>query len=144
MAQAEKEKKKVNDIRGKTLGEVFGERAIPTGSFTWFTNFGSARYGTPNGVEAAGVDFMKTAFSLAKLEAGVAANASKEVIYVVQAIEPSRATSEAGEDFLANQYFKYKRIPNEAFQIGQRYTRDLSLDFNQELQDQMEFKFVDR
>ena len=144
MAQAEKEKKKVNEIRGKTLGEIFGERAIPTGTFTWFTNFGSARYGTPNGVTAAGEDFMKTAFSLARLEAGVAANASKDVIYVVQALEPSRATSEAGHDFLSNQYFKYKRIPNEAFQIGQRYTRDLSLDFNQELQDEMEFKFIDR
>lgn len=144
MEQAQKEMKKVNDIRSKTLGEVFGERALPTGSFTWFTNFGSARYGTPNGVTAAGEEFMKTAFSLAKLEAGVAANASKDVIYVVQAIEPSRATSEAGEDFLANEYFKYKRIPNEVFQVGQRYTRDLSLDFNQELQDEMEFKFIDR
>ena len=144
MAEAETMKKKVNDVRNKTLAEVFGDRAVPTGTFTWFTNFGSARYGVPSGVKAAGEDFMQTAFSLAKLEAGVAANASKDVIYVVQAIKPSRATSEAGHDFLANQYFKYKRIPSEAFQVGQRYLRELSLDFNQNLQDEMGFKFIDR
>lgn len=144
MAEAMSMKKKVNDVRGKTLAEVFGDRAVPTGAFTWFTNIGSARYGVPSGVKAAGEDFMETAFSLARLEAGVAANASKDVIYVIQATEPSRATSEAGHDFLANQYFKYKRIPNEAFQVGQRYLRDLSLDFNQDLQDEMGFKFIDR
>lgn len=144
MADAQEMKKKVNDVRGKTLAEVFGDRAVPTGAFTWFTNFGSSRYGLPSGVKAAGEDFMQTAFSLAKLEAGVAANVSKDVIYVIQATEPSRAMSEAGHDFLANQYFKYKRIPNEAFQNAQRYTRDLSLEFNQALQNEMEFKFVDR
>ena len=144
MAKAESMKKKVNGIRSQTLAEVFGDQAVPTGAFTWFTNFGSARYGVPSGVKAAGEEFMKTAFSLAKLEAGVAPNVSKDVIYVVQATAPSRATSEAGYDFLANQYFKFNRIPNEAFQIGQRYVRDLSLDFNQELQDEMGFKFVDR
>ncbi len=144
MTEAESMKKKVNDIRGKTLAEVFGDRAVPTGAFSWFTNFGSTRYGVPSGVKAAGEDFMETAFSLAKLEAGVAPNASKDVIYVVQAIEPARAMSEAGHDFLANQYFKYKRIPNETFQVGQRYVRELSLDFNQNLQDEMGFKFIDR
>ena len=55
-----------------------------------------------------------------------------------------RDRSEAGHDFLANQYFKYKRIPNETFQVGQRYVRELSLDFNQNLQDEMGFKFIDR
>ena len=144
MAEAEAMKKKVNDIRGKTLGEVFGESAVPTGAFSWFNNLGSARYGVPSGVKAAGEDFMKTAFSLAKLEAGVAANASKDVIYVIQATEPSRAMSEAGHDFLANQYFKYKRIPSETLQVSQRYVQELSLEFNQELHDELGFKFIDR
>ena len=87
---------------------------------------------------------MKTAFSLAKLEAGVAANAPKDVIYVIQATEPSRAMSEAGHDFLANQYFKYKRIPSETHQVSQRYMRELGLEFNQEVQDELGFKFIDR
>ncbi|MDG1873893.1 MAG: hypothetical protein P8J27_08275, partial [Mariniblastus sp.] len=144
IADAEKAKAEVNQADNKTLSELFGTRAVPTGAFTWFTSFGSAQYSVPNGVTSAGEDFMSTAFALGKNEAGVAPNASKDTVYLIQAIQPTRSVAEVGEDFLANQYFKFKRIPNEAFQVGQRYTRDLSLVWNEELQKSMNFKFVDR
>lgn len=144
MEEAKSKQKQVNDKRTETMGNIFGEQAVVTGGFSWFTTFGEARYSMPNGVTSPGEEFMSTAFGLAKLEAGVAPNATKDTIYVIQAIEPARNVSESGYDFLSNQYFKYKRIPNEAFQVGQRYTRDLSLTWNEELQKQMNFKFLDR
>ena len=144
MAEAETIKKNVNDTGNKKLSELYFERAFPTGAFTWFTNMGSTRYGSPMGVTGAGDEFMATAFSLAELEAGMARNERKDTVYVVQAITDSKGVEEVGTDYLQNQYFKYKKIPIEVRRVSQLYFQQLNLDWNEEFQEAMGLKFLDR
>ena len=144
LAEGESIKKKVNDVRSQKMSEMYSERAFPTGAFTWFSNFGSTRYGAPIGVTMAGDEFMKTAFTLANLEAGVATNETKDTVYVVQSQSELKSPEEVGSDYLENHFFKYKRIPNEVLRVSQLYFQELNLNWNQEFQDTMELKFLDR
>jgi len=144
IAEANEIKSKVNDVRSKRLSELYPERAFSTGAFTWFSNFGSTRYGSPIGVDMAGDKFMSAAFSLAELEAGVAANETKETVYVIQSQSQLKSPEEVGSDYLENHFFKYKRIPNEVLRVSQLYFQELNLNWNQEFQDTMELKFMDR
>jgi hypothetical protein len=144
MAEGELIKKKVNDVRSKKMSEMYSDRAFSTGAFTWFSNFGSTRYGSPTGVTMAGNEFMKTAFSLAELEAGVATNETKDTVYVIQSQSELKSPEEVGSDYLENHFFKYKRIPNEVLRVSQLYFQELNLNWNQEFQDTMELKFLDR
>ena len=144
MKEADSIKSKVNGAGGKKLTELYADRASSTGSFTWFSNFGSTRYGNPIGVTSPGGDFMKTAFSLASHEAGVAMNSPKDIIYVVQAITESKGVESVGTDYLENQYFKYKKIPTEVMRVARLYLQEFSYDWNQEFSDEMGLKFLDR
>ena len=80
MAEAESIKKNVDDTGKKKLSEVYFERVFPTGAFTWFSNFGATRYGSPIGVTGAGDEFMETAFSLAELIASRALSVNLSII----------------------------------------------------------------
>ena len=144
MAEAESIKEKVKAESGKKLSDLFAERALQTGAFTWFSSFGSTRYSSPIGVNNAGEDFMETAFGLAQFEVGVAANETKDTIYVVQAVSEARNIEEVGAEYLETQYFKFKRIPNEVQQVAQIYFQEFNYTWNQEFQDTMELKFVNR
>ncbi len=144
LAEAESIKTKVNDASGKKMSELYSERVFQTGAFTWFSNFGSTRYSTPIGVNAAGEEFMKTAFSLPILKSGVAANEPRDTVYVIQSMSESKSVEEIGMDYLENQFFKFKRIPNEVQRVSQLYFQEFNLKWNQEFQDTMGLKFMDR
>ncbi|MFK7767932.1 MAG: hypothetical protein AB8B55_11980 [Mariniblastus sp.] len=145
MADAEKIKDELNNVRGKKMSEVKdGERVFQTGAFTWFSSIGRTVYSNPTSVDNAGEEFMKTAFSLEELQSGVAGNMSRDTIYVVQSLTGPREASETGLDYLENQFFKYKRIPTEVLRASQVYGRELNLTWNEELQKTMSFKYIDR
>lgn len=144
MAEAETMKTRIADGSPKRMSEIFPARAVQTGAFTWFSNFGNSRYSNPIGVTNAGEQFMKTAFSLGANEVGVAPNETKDTVYVIQTLTPAKPAAVTGDDYLTNQFFKFKRIPNEVLRASQQYGLELNSDWNEELQETMEFKFVDR
>ena len=74
----------------------------------------------------------------------MARNERKDTVYVVQAITDSKGVEEVGTDYLQNQYFKYKKIPNEVRRVSQLYFQQLNLDWNEEFQEAMGLKFLDR
>ena len=145
--EAQNYQKTVNDSGGKLMSEISGlpeANVIKTGAFTWFSSFGSTRFSSPIGVTSAGEEFMKAAFKTPLLEAGVAENESRDTVYVIQPIVAGKEIDVIGEDFLTNQLFKFKRIPDEVQQVSQIYRRDALMDWYEEVNDRMEVKILDR
>jgi hypothetical protein len=96
--QAEKIKKQINGTE-KTLLTEFPQKALATGGFTWISSIRQTPYTVSNDkVEKPGEEFMKTAFNLNKLECGVAANADKSIIYVIQLIKDTQPFSSSVEE----------------------------------------------
>jgi len=147
MEDAKKYQKIVNDGGGKLMSELDGvpdANVIKTGAFTWFSSFGSTRFSSPIGVTAAGEKFMEAAFNTEHLKAGVAENESRDTVYVVQPVVEGKEIDVVGEDFLTNQLFKFKRIPDEVQQASQIYRQDALMSWYQEVNDRMEVKILDR
>ena len=144
LADAEKIKDEINQKRKKMSEVKNGERVFSTGAFTWFSSVGRTIYSNPLNVDSAGEDFMSTAFSLEELQAGVAPNANNDTIYIVQALGEPRTAEETGRDYLENQFFRYKRIPTEVLRASQVYGQQLNLTWNEELQETMDLKYIDR
>jgi hypothetical protein len=147
MKAAQSYQKTVNDSGGKLMSEISGlpeANVLKTGAFTWFSSFGSTRFSSPIGVTSAGEEFMKAAFKTPHLEAGVAENESRDTVYVIQPIVAGKEIDVVGEDFLTNQLFKFKRIPDEVQQVSQIYRRDALMDWYEEVNDRMEVKILDR
>ena len=147
MEDAKKYQAKVNDGGGKLMSVVEGVPAanvIKTGAFTWFSSFGSTRYSSPVGVTGAGEKFMEAAFNTEQFKAGVAENESRDTIYVIQPVVEGKEIDIVGEDFLTNQLFKFKRIPDEVQQASQIYRRDALMDWYEEVNDRMQVKILDR
>ena len=147
MKAAQGYQKTVNDSGGKLMSEISGlpeANVLKTGAFTWFSSFGSTRFSSPIGVTSAGEEFMKAAFKTPHLEAGVAENESRDTVYVIQPIVAGKEIDVVGEDFLTNQLFKFKRIPDEVQQVSQIYRRDALMDWYEEVNDRMEVKILDR
>ena len=138
-AQEMADKAKAN---GEKLTAVFPEKAAPTGEFTWFRpgRGAQATYGMPFGVESPGEDFMQASFSLENGEVGVAANESRDTIYVIQRITDGTPVAEIGDEFLSKQYFRFKRIPPDVMGAAQHYAQELELDWRDEFVDSMELK----
>ena len=144
LADAEKIKDEINQKRKKMSEVKNGERVFSTGAFTWFSSVGRTIYSNPLNVDNAGEDFMSAAFSLEELQAGVAPNANNDTIYIVQALGEPRTAEETGRDYLENQFFRYKRIPTEVLRASQVYGQQLNLTWNEELQETMDLKYIDR
>ncbi len=147
MKDAEKYQKFVNDGGGKLMSElddVPSAKVVKTGAFTWFSSFGSTRFSSPVGVTGAGEKFMEAAFSTEQFKAGVAENESRDTIYVIQPVVEGKDIEIVGQDFLTNQLFKFKRIPDEVQQASQIYRRDALMDWYEEVNDRMKVKILDR
>lgn len=141
--EAESIKKKVNAAGSKKMSEMFGENSLETGAFTWFnTSFGGA-ISQPTNVENAGDEFMETAFSLAEMEAGVAVNADKSIVYVLQSLTGTRPVSEFGSDYLTNQYMRFQQIPQNVSQAADYYHRNSQRELAEGLRDELKFKRID-
>ena len=124
------------------LTTLFPEKAAPTGEFTWFRPGRSAEaaYGNPFGITRPGEEFMRTAFALGDGEAGVAANDSRDTIYVIQRTTPATPVADTGKEYLDQQYFRFKRVPTGVMGAAQHYARELEFDWRDEFVKSMELK----
>lgn len=141
--EAEKIAKRVNSEK-KTLTELYRDRVSPTGEFSWFSTFGQASFGQPAGVDQAGEQFMKSVFSLEKLQAGVAVNEPKTTVYVVQMLSDRASTEKLGTEYITQKFLPTKRIPPDVGAVSNFYRREAQLDWNQEYSEEMGLKFYGR
>ena len=111
--EAQSIRTKVNDNRKSKLSELYPERALTTGQFSWFDSVRGGILSQPGNVENPSDEFMETAFSLQQLEAGVAVGRDRETVYVIQSISGNRPVEELGADYLQNQFAKFKQVPRE-------------------------------
>jgi hypothetical protein len=107
------------DKSGKTLKELYGDdsryEVIETGFFSWMTEqklaaqFGPTpvQLGSVKGVDQAGSDFMRTAFSLKPGQAGAALNAPEDVAYVIRITDERPGEQELLAEFLKTGYEQY-------------------------------------
>ncbi len=109
VAQARQYAKQVK-AASKNMKDLFADdKDLPvtqTEPFTWLTggnvpsNMGQLRISDVKGVEMAGEEFMRTAYSLEPGEAGAALNAPKTVAYVIQVIETTPSRLVLQKDFM--------------------------------------------
>jgi hypothetical protein len=127
---------------GKTLAETFPEKVDATGEFTWLRpgSTAQATYGMPFRVENPGEKFMQTAFGLNEGEIGVAANEPRDTVYVIQRITPPMSVAEIGQEYLDEQFFRFKRVPTDVMGGAIRYARELDMDFNEDFVESMDLK----
>jgi hypothetical protein len=127
-----------------SLKEKYSDKVTSTGEFAWFNTTGQPGYGQPLGVNNPGADFMKSVFALETKQTGVAVNADRSVVFVVQMISERKPFESLGIDYVENQYLPKKFIPGEIGMLMQQYAQEYNLDWNQEFQDEMGLKFLGR
>lgn len=115
-------KAQANDAKQTKLSEIFADRALPTGEFSWFDSQRGNVLSMPGNVDSPSDEFMETAFSLAPLESGVAVDAGRSTVYVIQSINGPRKMSEVGQDFLENQFMKFKMVPYDVQRAASYYS----------------------
>ncbi len=127
---------------GKKLTELYPETAAPTGEFTWFRpgRTATAVYGMPFGIEQPGEEFMQTAFGLKEGETAVAANKTRDTIYVIQRTTPPVSMADLGSEYLDSQFFRFKRVPTDVMGAAQHYAQELEFDWRDEFVEAMKLK----
>lgn len=139
-SEAEALKAKVNDAKKGKLSELYTDKALPTGEFSWFDSQRGNSLSTPGNVDSPSDEFMETAFSLAPMEAGVAVDASRETVYVVQSINGPREMNEVGQDFLENQFMKFKMVPYDVQRAASYYSGSEQQKANESLRENQGFE----
>ncbi|MCE2792639.1 MAG: hypothetical protein LW697_09330, partial [Blastopirellula sp.] len=120
---AEKAAAEVNSS-GKKLSEIFGDKAIPTGQFPWFSaGLGSFGYFDIPGVSKPGEEFMSTAFSLQPGKAGIAVNNDRSQVYVIRLTsDDTRSTTDMMKQF-AESLTPQKPYPQSLDSVSTNYLR---------------------
>ena len=120
-------------------------KAVSTGDFSWFnTMSGRPTFSQPLGVVNAGNDFMEVVFGLKPNEAGVALNETKDTVYVVQMIKAPQSIEIAGEEYLKDQFFKFKQVPMDVQSVSRYFASEINFDWTEQFTDSMGLEFVDR
>ena len=133
---------KVNDDRKSKMSELYPNRALPTGEFSWFDTLRGGILSQPGNVERPSDDFMATAFSLVELEAGVAVDRGRDTVYVIQSISGSRPVNEIGNDYLQNRFMKFKQVPREVNYAAVYYQRQEQGKAVEALREELDFEYV--
>ena len=131
---------KVNDDRKSKLSELYADRALQTGEFSWFDTMRGGILSQPGNVEKPSDEFMETAFSLNKLEAGVAVDRDRDTVYVIQSISGFRPVEELGADYLQNKFMNMKRVPREVNGAALYYSRLEQAKAGEALREQLGFE----
>ena len=139
--EAESISNKVNDVRKSKLSELYPDKALPTGQFSWFDSMRGGVLSQPGNVDKPSDDFMETAFSLVELEAGVAVDRNRDTVYVIQSISGNRPVEELGADYLQNQFMKFKRVPREVNGAAVYYSRREQSKAGETLKKQLGFEY---
>jgi hypothetical protein len=103
---------------GKSLRELYPGKAAKTGFFSWMTEEPlAAQLGQPrvrlsevNGVNGAGMEFMRTVFELAPGQVGHALNASEDTVYLVRVVEQRPSENQLLSEFLKTNYQQYASV----------------------------------
>ena len=142
LQEAESISKNVNDVRKSKMSELYPDRALPTGQFSWFKSVrGGSILSQPGNVEKPSDDFMETAFSLVELESGVAVDQNQDTVYVIQSISGNRPVEELGADYLQNKFMKFKQVPREVFGAVGYYGRQERIKAGEELEKELGFEY---
>lgn len=143
-ADAEKAAAEVN-TSGKKLAEIFGEKAIPTGQFPWFSaGLGSFGYFDIPGVDDPGEDFMSTAFSLQPGKAAVAANEPRSFVYVIRMVsDDTRSTNEMMKQF-AESLTPQKPYPQSLDSVSMSYLRRSFSEWQNQFIDSQKIEWLNR
>ncbi len=127
----------------KLLKDVYPEKALETGAFSWFSSFGQFAFGAPAGVENPGEEFMSKAFALPDREAGVALNEMRDTVYVIQPNTPNNMSLEQlGLDYIEKNFFLTRRIPPEVLSAKGVYQRRMNFEWFREFLDAMDVNVV--
>ena len=148
----EKAKEQANAIAGQINQEgvqltksSHAEKAVSTGEFSWFnTMMGNPTISQPVGVVNAGSEFMEVVFGLELNEAGIAANESRDTVYVVQLVSEPRSIEVVGNEYLEDQFFKFKQVPQDVQSVTGYFVREIDYDWNKQFTDSMGLEFVDK
>ena len=138
---------KVNQAKAEMV--TVEKEAKLTGSFSWFQSLSPQmgqqarlQFGTVTNAEAAGEEFMRTAFGLNELETGVAPDRFNEVYFAVQLINKVKPIS--GIPY-SKQYLgelnRYKRLPPGVGQVSQRYNVELQQRWLSNFAKEMELEY---
>ena len=122
------------------MSELYPDRALPTGQFSWFDTTRGGVLSRPSNIEQPSEELMATAFSLVELEAGVAVDNKRETVYVIQSISGMRPVDELGADYLQNQFMKFKRVPREVNGAAVYYSRQEQSKAGIELRESLGFE----
>jgi len=143
-AQAENYVAEING-GGVRLAQRFGEKAVSTGLFSWFTNsFSGFGFGQPLGVDGPGDEFMKTAFGLEMDRAGFAPNEAGDKYYVIQKTGNDRRSDEEVTGNFINQVAMFQRVPVTVYNAGETLLQKVQFDFGQQLQKKLNIEWKDR
>jgi hypothetical protein len=117
----------------KPLAEKFGEKAKLTGQFSWYTT--GMRFGLsqPVGVEDPGEEFMEAVFDLKEGQAGVAPNATREIVYLVKNIATEKRDGEDMNREFITRVAEAQNLPMDVQGVTQNYLEQLNDDFNNEM-----------
>jgi len=143
-ADADKAAAEVNSS-GKKLSEMFGDKAIPTGQFPWFSaGLGSFGYFDIPGVVKPGEDFMATAFSLQPGKAGVATNDDRSQVYVIRLTsDDTRSTTDMMKQF-AESLTPQKPYPQSLDSVSMNYLRRSFNDWQDEFLQSQKIEWLNR
>ncbi len=143
-ADAEKAAAEANSS-GKKLSEMFGDKAIPTGQFPWFSaGLGSFGYFDIPGVDDPGEEFMSTAFGLQPGKAAVAANDVRSHVYVVRMLsDDTRSTEDMMKQF-AESLTPQKPYPQSIDSVSMNYLRRSFSEWQEEFIDSQKIEWLNR
>jgi hypothetical protein len=140
---AEKIAEKANAEK-KSLLDTYGEKAVRTGEFSWFSTAGQFGISDVIGVDGPGESFMKKAFSLNEGEAGAAPNMNRDVIYVIRITNKKKTSPEDVNRTFIEKVAQAQDIPLEVQTVTGSYVNRLSLDWQQDFREEFEIRWVGR
>jgi len=146
LAKADAEKAAAeSNSSGKKLSEIFGDKAIPTGQFPWFSaGMGSFGYFEIPGVTSPGEEFMKTAFSLQPGKAAVAANDDRSQVYVIRMLSDDTRTTAEMVKQLAENVTPQKPYPESLNAVATTYLRRGFSDWQNQFLDSQKIEWLSR
>ncbi len=143
LADANSIAEKVNRAEGKSLKDLYPEKAMDTGAFTWF-NSQSRQISQPFGATGdADDDFMQVAFSLQPGQAGVVEGASNDRVFVIECQAGARSMEEVGREYLKDQFGPFRGATPAISSAASYYRFESIGEITELLRNDLEFQAKD-
>ena len=143
LADANSIAEKANRAEGKSLKDLYPEKAMDTGAFTWF-NSQSRQISQPFGATGdADDDFMQVAFSLKPGQAGVVEGASNDRVFVIECQAGPRSMDEVGREYLKDQFGPFRGATPAISSAASYYRFESIGEVTETLRNDLEFQAKD-